>query len=287
MTITEAFTTFKSDLELPDAKQRQASDSQQEVRSKLSTHLYIPDSFLTGSYARHTKIHPLNDIDVFLVRNDSPVGLTTDGSGTGAAQALQQVATAVRSAYPSAKITTQSRSVNAEIPGLQFGFDLIPAWKRSGGGFWIPDGDHGFWLPTDPQRHADLMTAANDATSGTLKPLIKMTKHWSRQNHDLLRSFHIELICKHIITTRQTSWSVGMATVLAYLSDHVGKPLVDPIFGASRVDKELSAAEHAQLTLRVTSDAGRAIEALKLENSGQHVTAAAKWKEIFLQGFPG
>jgi hypothetical protein len=50
MTVTEAFEVFKSELELPDRKQAEASKAQQDVRSRLATHLYVADSLLTGSY---------------------------------------------------------------------------------------------------------------------------------------------------------------------------------------------------------------------------------------------
>jgi tRNA nucleotidyltransferase (CCA-adding enzyme) len=77
MTVSDAFKSFKNELELPDRKQQQASTAQQEMRAEIAKHLYLTNSFLTGSYSRHTKIDPLNDIDVFLVRNDFRVGLST------------------------------------------------------------------------------------------------------------------------------------------------------------------------------------------------------------------
>src|SRR5439155_16647179 len=130
MTVNEAFETFKSELELPDRKQKEAADAQQAIREALKNHLHVPNSFLTGSYARYTKIDPLNDIDVFLVRNDSRTGLRTDGGGVKPDEAISQVADAVRKAIPRATIQLQSRSVNVGVPGLAFGFDLVPAWLR-------------------------------------------------------------------------------------------------------------------------------------------------------------
>ena len=156
MTVNDAFENFKSRLELPDRRRAEAAAAQQKIRDKIATSLYISRSFLTGSYARHTKIDPLNDIDVFLVRNDGRVALTTDGSGVLPGTALSQVSEAVHKAYPSAKVTIQSRSVNVEIADVLFGFDLIPAWYRSPNGYWIPDNDSGTWIPTDPEEHAKL-----------------------------------------------------------------------------------------------------------------------------------
>src|SRR3989442_1468903 len=131
MTVTEAFASFKSNLELSDKLQDKASATQQEVRTDLGKYLIITDSFLSGSYPRHTKIDPLKDIDVILVRNTLATGLSTDGSGVQPAQALQELANAARLAYPKATITLQARSVNLQLPNMTFGFDLVPAWRRA------------------------------------------------------------------------------------------------------------------------------------------------------------
>jgi hypothetical protein len=285
MTVNEAFENFKSKLELPDRRQAEAAAAQQAVREKISAHLYIRHSFLSGSYSRHTKIHPLNDIDVFLIRNDARVGLSTDGSGVFPSTALAQVADAVQKAYPSATIKIQGRSVNVEIPGLAFGFDLVPAWYRSPNGYWIPNADAGTWIPTDPEQHARMLTEANERCNKRLIPLVKMAKHWSRHNLDLFRSFHVELICQRILVKPIDGWQVGMATVLVQLAGFVGKPMMDPVYGVSRIDKELSAEEQTTLFNRIQSDAGNAIEALKLEAAGDDAKAIEKWRYIFLSGF--
>jgi Second Messenger Oligonucleotide or Dinucleotide Synthetase domain len=289
MTVSEAFQTLKSELELPDRKQKQAATAQQEVRERISAHLYVPDSILTGSYARYTKINPLSDIDVLLIRNRERVGLSIDGSGVSAGRALDEVVEAVRKAYPyAATVKKQSRSVNVQLTGLEFGFDIIPAWLRSPDGYWIPDADTGYWLPSDPDAHAKIMTLANDHCGGKLKPCIKMVKHWSRQNYDLIRSFHLELICADIFSRDElTNFPIGVATVLVRLSVYVGQTVMDPIYGSSRVDKPLTPEELTKLTARVNYDAQNAVEALRLENAGLHNQAIEKWKHIFLTGFPG
>jgi hypothetical protein len=80
---------------------------------------------LTGSYPRQTKIYPLDDIDILLIRNTGRVGLSKDGSGPSPNQALDDVADAIRKAYPlTATIKKQSRSINTQIKGLDFGFDI-------------------------------------------------------------------------------------------------------------------------------------------------------------------
>jgi hypothetical protein len=288
MTVTEAFQTFKSGLELPDRKQKEAASAQQDIRSRITKYLFVADSVLTGSYSRYTKIDPLNDIDILLIRNTTRTGLSTDGSGVFPSQALDDVVNAVQQAYPGmATIKKQSRSANVQMPGVDFGFDLIPAWLRQPGGYWIPDSESATWIPTDPEAHARIMTEINDRCGGKLKPLIKMVKHWSRNNYDLIRSFHLELICADIFSREKlTNFPVGVATVLLRLPGYVGGQFMDPIYGVSRVDKSLSPDEQSQLNLRINFDAQRSLDALNLEAGGQHGAAIEKWKYIFMSGFP-
>ena len=65
LTVNEAFRKFKSRLELNEREQKNASARHTEVRDYLDTKFKVARSFLTGSYARHTKTKPLKDIDIF------------------------------------------------------------------------------------------------------------------------------------------------------------------------------------------------------------------------------
>jgi hypothetical protein len=290
MTVTEAFTIFKSELELPERKQDQAASAQKEIRLEVAKQIYIHDSFLSGSYARHTKIDPLKDIDVILIHNQYRTQLATGGNGIFPSQAIETLAGAVRQAYPSATLEKQSRSVNVKLPQHSFSFDLVPAWLRDPDGYWIPDTDTGGWLPTDPDAHAGLLTTANTVSKLKLKPLIKMAKHWSRNNYNLLRSFHIELICVDLVRsgkiTPDISFQLGVATILVYLRTYAGNQMMDPTYGISRVDKKLSPEELTKLLSRIDHDAQNAIDAIRLENAGDDNGAIEKWKYIFLSGFP-
>jgi hypothetical protein len=205
-------------------------------------------------------------------------------------QAIDQVALGVGAAYPTAILKKQSRSVNVKLPAYPFAFDLVPAWLRTPDGFWIPDTDINGWLPTDPDAHATLLTGANDASKLKLKPLIKMVKHWNRNNLERLRSFHIELICVDLMRLgnlqESQSLQFGVATILVQLHKYAGATMMDPVYGMSRVDKELSAAELTELRSRINYDASNVVDAIRLEAAGDHKAAIEKWKHVFVVGFP-
>src|SRR2546426_12793878 len=67
ISITDAFRKFRSNLELTQKEQDDASRRQQEIRGVMDTEFKLEDSFLSGSYRRFTKTKPLKDVDIFCV----------------------------------------------------------------------------------------------------------------------------------------------------------------------------------------------------------------------------
>ena len=68
-TILESFRELKANLEITELQHSTVSTRQQNVRSAFKNELDVLDSFLTGSYSRHTMIAPLKeaDIDIFVI----------------------------------------------------------------------------------------------------------------------------------------------------------------------------------------------------------------------------
>ena len=68
-TILESFRELKTNLEITELQQSTVSTRQQNVRNAVESELNVLDSFLTGSYSRHTMIAPLKeaDIDIFII----------------------------------------------------------------------------------------------------------------------------------------------------------------------------------------------------------------------------
>jgi tRNA nucleotidyltransferase (CCA-adding enzyme) len=76
MSVAMALQTLATNLELTSAQKATASAQHTTVREHLKKGLTLDDNFLSGSYARHTAVRPLNDIDLFAVlRARSSVGI--------------------------------------------------------------------------------------------------------------------------------------------------------------------------------------------------------------------
>ena len=72
-TVNETFKKFSENLEITELQRATVSTRQEEVRTAVENGMNVLDSFLTGSYCRHTMIAPLKkaDIDIFVVLNPS------------------------------------------------------------------------------------------------------------------------------------------------------------------------------------------------------------------------
>src|SRR5258708_40361558 len=67
LTVTEGFRKFRSNLELTQKEQDDASRRQKDIRAFMDECFDIDRDFLTGSYRRWTKTKPLKDVDIFCV----------------------------------------------------------------------------------------------------------------------------------------------------------------------------------------------------------------------------
>ena len=184
LTIDEAFRKFKSRLELNDKEQANASARQNEVREYLDTKFAIDNSFLTGSYKRHTKTKPLKDIDIFFVLKDSERHYRDKAPSV----VIEDFYEALVDKYGKDAVRKQSRSVNVDFGVVVdaddntdyriLSVDVVPAFA-AGDDYEIPDTDSGKWIKTNPKIHADKATAAHQAYSNEWKGLVRMVKYWN------------------------------------------------------------------------------------------------------------
>ena len=88
----------------------------------------------------------------------------------------------------------QQHSVHIGFSNSGIEFDVVPAFEQpSQHVYFIPERDTGRWIRTNPKRHEELSTQANERAGKKLKPLLKAVKHWNRHHASSpLGSFHLE-----------------------------------------------------------------------------------------------
>jgi hypothetical protein len=172
---------------------------------------YIP----YGSFARNTKIHPLDDIDFLVLLNGewttakvatgtphtywlwindvtSPLADFHDDYGyVNSTKILNKIKNSLASVnnYKKAEIRKNMQAVTLSLSSYAWTFDIVPAVPVNDGSggyayYLIPNGS-GDWLHTDPRIDATNVTTLNTQHSGSLLPTIRLLKYWNWRTHKL------------------------------------------------------------------------------------------------------
>jgi len=296
LTVDEAFRKFKSRLELNDREQKNASARQTEVRDYLVTKFKIDRSFLTGSYARHTKTKPLKDIDIFFVLKEAEKHYRSKAPSV----VIGDFYDALAEKYGKDAVRKQSRSINVDF-GVVIdaedntdyrivSVDVVPAFA-DGDDFEIPDDKSGEWIKTNPKIHADEAIAAHQAFSNEWKGLVRMVKYWNNNarhgEKPVKPSFLIEVMALECLYGGwKGRFEYEIQGFFSTLADRIFDEWPDPAKLGPAVSNDMDGARkhRARELLQVASrDATLAID---LARRGRNGDALKAWRALFGPKFP-
>jgi len=286
-TILESFKTFKSNLEITNLQAETVSTRQQSVRAAAESGLDVSDSFLSGSYSRQTLIAPLNqaDIDIIVVLDPKHFH-NYNGQNGGQAGLLDLLKRVLKKTYPN----TPDISRNGQAVTIQFTdfvIDVVPAFNRQGGGYLIPNSITQAWLSTDPKKHVQIWSEANQGHNGDLVPLIKMLKAWNRTTSTFLRSFHLETMVLQILNVTISDYPSGARYIFDKGRDYVTKKNPDPAGYGDDVGGYLNTDEKVKNAVsRFETAYNRALKAEDLARRGYVADAVGVWRMVFGDYFP-
>lgn len=273
----------------------------------------IEGDFLSGSYARGTKIHPLDDIDVMIVLDGtglyaisngvtlnaivrgsgyegSPVMHYTDQFGLiSSKRVLEIFREAIKESYPDSKIKKDGQAVNVWLDSYQLGLDIVPCFHiipRTGSRdfYYIPYGrESEMWIATNPKIDQEISETLDQRHSKKLKAIIKLIKYWNKtQNAERLRSYHIEAVAWYVfhnhpgrITNYADALRYFFSNAIAYLTNNCS----DPTGIGGYIDLYLSPLARTQTVQKV-------IEVNKLLNNSPTFRSLTQpqlmeWQKIF------
>jgi len=287
-TVSQAFSGFKSALEITGLQNSTVSARQQAVRNAVAGDIEVLDSFLTGSYARNTMIAPLKeaDIDVFVVLANKYYYQYNNGNG-GQAGLLDMLRRVLLKSYP----MTPDISRNGQAVTIRFSdflVDVVPGFHRNGGGYLIPNSISQSWISTDPKVHVQLASQSNQAHDGDLVPQIKMIKAWNRNISHHFRSFHLEALALQIFegVTISNYWS-GSRFFFDKGRALVSKKNPDPAGYSEDVGFYINTSEKVNQAVRRFEVAyDRAVRAEVADRAGRPEEAIQVWRQVFGDHFP-
>ena len=231
----------------------EASISQQHLRSFLNAErsrdqtfpriLSIQDGdFLGGSFARHTKIWPLDDIDIYFPLDGynlyyyqggvvAPYTVISDriiaynpllnsrwmeGQYISSSKLISGFAKVLGRHYPDiTKVKPDGQAVNIQMKKCEtkdedgLGFDVVPCFRlqphdASKSYFYLIPNGYGGWICTNPKVDTDYAEKLQRINSKTYRKVVKLLKYWNKEKARgiISSSYYIELAICKIFLER-------------------------------------------------------------------------------------
>jgi len=286
-TIQSAFEQLKENLEITGLQKSTVSTRQKSVRKALEDDLTVLESFLTGSYSKHTMIAPLKDadVDIFVVLH-SDYYHRYNGQNGGQGGLLDLVKRTLRNTYTETpEISRNGQAVT--ITFTDFVVDVVPCFKRQGGGYLIPDSNAQSWIATDPTVHVNLMSEQNTAHNDDLVPLVKMIKGWNRNIGHSFISFFLELIAIDILRgVTITDFPSGMRYFFDKGREKIKYKAKDPAGFGHQINGLDNVSTVALAIKKFETAYNRAVAAEQSDNNLNVYSAVEGWRKIFGDYFP-
>lgn len=246
-TLPQYFNELLLTLTIDDELERRINETHRRVVTAVQKRWKNVQPFYSGSYGRKSKIAPINDVDLFLVLDEeckeiAAIRHQPDALLEELAKILTEDGIATE-----AQLRMQRRSLGLLLPEVRF--DLVPALRRKGGGFYIMDREAlsrgaASWLFTDPKKHERFTKEKCQANSQAL-PLIKLVKRCVRVRKIAIKSFHLEVMVLRAIdgSPKPAGYAEGLAALFEKLAHAVGRPCGDPGESGHKIDDYLQQAE--------------------------------------------
>jgi Second Messenger Oligonucleotide or Dinucleotide Synthetase domain len=278
------FANYASSCEPDDDAVTAAKKAHEKVRDDLKTDDDTKDAheetFLTGSYRRHTAIHNIEDVDVICIFD-----LDIHADGSEPEIVLTWLQGVLGKHYSETRLQGRSIGVSAKDVWL----DVVPASPvYQDGPLWIPDRDAKEWVQSHPKGQISAATEKNKLTDGfyvqTVK-LIKAWRDWLPTEKSKPKSYILETLV-HQTIGRPTSHARAVVNVLEGINSAYGfyrglgtVPFIaDPGFASVNVAKRWGSAEFDAFLDQVKSAATTARQALDAVDEAE---SRKLWRKLF------
>lgn len=281
--------------------------------------LYNDVDIAFGSFARGTKIRPLDDIDIMigisadgttyseytdrielLVNSEPSAQKQCCNSGTNELNSTKVINKFISelekiSDYKKSELHKNGAAVTLQLKSYEWNFDVVPCFftkedifKRTY--YIIPDGK-GNWQKTDPRKDRDNVTRINQKQSGRVLDTIRLSKYWNRRpTMPSMSSYAFECLLLQYFDSKTDIVSeyidLRFRDILLYVANNIFNPINDPK-GIQGNLNTLTYDEMLKIYNRAKSDYGKAVDAVNAElNDKDQKKAIEKWGEILGSDFP-
>lgn len=280
--------------------------------------LYEEMDIAFGSFARRTKIRPLDDVDLisclhatggtYATQWDGTIKITVpsssrlsgychnDGATLNSSRIINRYVKALAAVpqYKSAEINRRGEAAVLQLSSYDWNFDVVPGFFTAPDAYGrkyylIPDGS-GHWKKTDPRKDRERISKTNQDNDGHVLNVIRTMKYWHRRpTMPSSSSYMFETILASFYESRvrkATEWvDLEIGPVLRHVATAILSDVPDPK-GIQGNLNNLSYDNRLKIRERALLDAGRADDARAFEGRSEHEKAISKWREVFGTDFP-
>lgn len=271
-----------------------------------------------GSFARRTKIRPLDDIDLMICLSgqgghyneySDRIEITVNPQSNlksfcndytdilNSRKVLNKFVAKLADIpqYSNAEIKRNLEAATLNLKSYDWVFDIVPCFFTATDVFGktyylIPDGN-GNWKKTDPRIDKEKAANVNQQHTGHLLNVIRIIKYWNkRPTMPSMSSYLLETMILNYYDgkTEKASQFVDLeiAGVLEYIGTYIKYQVSDPK-GIQGNINSLSLDEINKISNRAKTDKLKAVDARTFESNNDHEKSINKWGEIFGSEFPG
>ena len=323
-TVNGAFAEFMNNFVNLDVTQTQmARKSRDNLLTNIKSFSGDADFFYSndsqclnfGSFARRTKLRPLDDIDMMICiassddrkytymgngiyymganQTDKNNGLNIYGTNDlNSTKVINRFISKLSNLndYRKAEMHKNHEAATLKLKSYDWNFDIVPCFYCKGDFYLIPDGN-GNWKKTDPRIDNQRITTINQEHKGNLLALIRLVKYWNKRRVTYtIGSYILEcMILKRYenMITPETWWiDLQFRDILNYLSSAIYYTVNDPK-GIQGNLNTLSYSEKAKISEALKNAHDKASEAVTLETCNKdQKNAIKKWREVLGDFFP-
>ena len=275
-----------------------------------------------GSFARRTKIQPLDDIDLLLVLSGrgtmenpttelntyrlkitdstSPLALFSEASNcffdtakyVHSTKVLNAIKTGIAAVpnYSRADIKRTGVAVTLNLTSRPWVFDIVPAIEVGDPVkyYLIPNGK-GQWMRTDPRIDSTNVTTATAKHSGKLLPTLRLLKYWNRRTtKPRLESYYFETLVLKTFAPGSaiTSYPAAVKHFFDNGSTYLWQSCPDPKGLGVALDASVDYTTKTKVAKAMKEAATWAGYALLYDGQSDTKNAIYWWGRVFGSAFP-
>ena len=319
-TVNAAFEEFlNNSVRLDKNKTVKARVSRDALISNLNSfsgdndffNLYNERHLKFGSFARNTKIRPLDDIDLMIcilgdgrhytnsgstyyitgIDDDYSNNIITDNS-ISSIKVINRFIKKLSDLndYRKAEMHRNQEAATLQLKSYEWNYDIVPCWYMDIGRYLIPDG-YGNWKLTDPRIDNQRISDLNQKHKGKLLDVIRLMKYWNnRAITYTIGSYLLECMILEVYDTQEAKDSYWVDLELKELFLHLAKKILHDFQDPKGIQGNIntfSLDARLKISKALTTAYDTASEATKLEITNKDQKAAInKWREILGPLFP-